>query len=71
MLDKHEEAAKSWETIEQTVKGTLGLDLSKNTYQFGPMLKFNPSTEKFVDNPAADKLLTRPYREPFVVPAQV
>jgi len=71
VLDKHEEVAKSWETIEQTVKGTLGLDLSKNTYQLGPMLKFNPSTEKFVDNPAADKLLTRPYRKPFVVPEKV
>jgi predicted dehydrogenase len=71
VLDKHEEAAKSWETIEQTVKGTLGLDLSKNTYQLGPMLKFNPRTEKFVGNAEADKLLTRPYREPFVVPEQV
>jgi len=71
VLDKHEEVAKSWETIQQTVKGTLGLDLSKNTYQLGPMLKFDPGTEKFVDNPAADKLLTRPYRKPFIVPENV
>ena len=71
VLDKHEEVAKSWETIEQTVKGTLGLDLSKSTYQLGPMLKFNPKTEKFVDNAQADKLLTRPYRAPFVVPENV
>jgi predicted dehydrogenase len=71
ILEKHEEVAKSWETIKQTVKGTLGLDLSKNTYQLGPMLRFNPETEKFVDNPAADLLLTRPYREPFIVPQLV
>ena len=71
VLDKHEEVAKSWETIEQTVKGTLDLDLSKSTYQLGPMLKFNPKTEKFVDNAEADKLLTRPYRAPFVVPEDV
>ena len=71
VLDKHEEVAKSWETIEQTVKGTLGLDLSKNTYNLGPMLKFNPKTEKFVGNAQADKLLTRPYRAPFVVPENV
>jgi predicted dehydrogenase len=71
VLDKHEEVAKSWETIQQTVKGTLGLDLSKHTYQLGPMLKFHPRKEKFVDNPEADKLLTRPYRAPFIVPENV
>ncbi len=71
VLDKHEEVAKSWETITQTVKGTLGLDLSKSTYQLGPMLKFDSEAEKFVDNPAADLLLTRPYRKPFVVPQRV
>jgi predicted dehydrogenase len=71
VLDKHEEVAKSWDTIQQTVKGTLGLDISKNTYQLGPMLRFRPKAEKFVDNPQANKLLTRPYRRPFVVPEQV
>ena len=71
MLDKHEEVAKSWDTIQRTVKGTLGLDLSKSTYQLGPMLRFNPKTEKFVDNRKANELLTRPYRKPFVVPEQV
>lgn len=71
VLDKHEEVAKSWETIQQTVKGTLGLDLTKNTYQLGPMLKFDPKTERFVDNPQANLLLTRPYRRPFYVPEKV
>ena len=71
VLEAHEEVAKSWDTIMQTVNGALGLDLSKSTYQLGRMLKFDPKAEKFVDNPAADLLLTRPYREPFVVPQQV
>ncbi|MHC4462277.1 MAG: Gfo/Idh/MocA family oxidoreductase [Planctomycetota bacterium] len=71
VLDKHEEVAKSWETINKTVKGTLGLDISKSTYQLGPMLRFNPETERFVRNRRANRLLTRPYREPFVVPKQV
>jgi len=71
ILDKHEQVAKSWETITQTVKGTLGLDLSRSTYQLGPTLKFDSEAEKFVDNPAADLLLTRPYRKPFVVPQRV
>ena len=71
VLEAHEEVAKSWDTITQTVNGALGLDLSKSTYQLGRMLKFDPKAENFVDNPAADLLLTRPYREPFVVPQQV
>jgi len=71
VLDKHEEVAKSWETIQQTVKGTLGLDISKNTYQLGPMLRFDPKKETFIDNPQANLLLTRPYRAPYVVPEKV
>jgi predicted dehydrogenase len=34
----------------------------------GPTLPFNPETETFVDNSAADAMLTREYRAPFVVP---
>jgi predicted dehydrogenase len=71
VLDKHEEIGKSWETVMETVKGTLGLDLSKSTYRLGPMLKFDPEAEKFVGSPKADMLLTRPYRKPFVVPENV
>ena len=71
MLGKHEEVAKSWETINRTVKGTLGLDLTKSTYQLGPMLTFDPEKERFVDNRRANRLLTRRYRRPFVVPKRV
>jgi predicted dehydrogenase len=71
VLDRYEEVAKSWERINKTVKGTLGLDISKSTYQFGPMLRFNPEAEKFVRNRRANRLLTRRYREPFVVPERV
>jgi hypothetical protein len=34
----------------------------------GRKLEFDPKTEKFVNDKEADKLLTRDYREPFVVP---
>jgi predicted dehydrogenase len=71
VFDQHEQIGKSWETIYQTVKGTLGLDLDKSTYQLGPTLKFDPQREKFVENPEADRLLTRDYREPFVVTKEV
>ncbi|MBX7075563.1 MAG: Gfo/Idh/MocA family oxidoreductase [Pirellulales bacterium] len=46
-----------------------GVDLADTKLQFGADLAFNPATETFVDHPQADKLLTREYRAPFVVPA--
>jgi predicted dehydrogenase len=49
----------------------LGLDPARSTYKLGPKLMFDAEKEKFVDNHAANKLLTRPYRKPFVVPKQV
>jgi hypothetical protein len=45
--------------------------LSKGTYCLGPKLEFDPKAEKFVNNPKANELLTRPYRKPFVVPERV
>ena len=71
VLGKHEEIAKSWDKVLETVKGAIGLDVSKGTYQLGPMLTFNPQRERFVKNKEANALLTRPYRAPFVVPAEV
>ena len=38
---------------------------------YGKLLEFDPEKEQFVGNEAANKLLTRAYREPFVVPATV
>jgi len=49
----------------------IGLDPEKATLWVGPKLQFDPTKEKFVNNPAADKLLTRNYRAPFVVPEKV
>jgi predicted dehydrogenase len=71
VLGKHEEIAKSWDKVLETVQGAIGLDVSKGTYQLGPMLTFNPQRERFVRNKEANALLTRPYRQPFVVPTEV
>ena len=49
----------------------IGVNVENTMMMVGPKLEFNPETEKFVDNPAADQFLTRPYRKPFVVPEQV
>ena len=66
-LGQNEHITASVKAIEEQLKGVLGLDLSKATYQLGAKLRFDPKTEKFIDSPEADKLLTRNYREPFVV----
>jgi len=45
--------------------------LQSSTYRLGRLLRFDPQKERFIGNPEADRLLTRPYRKPFVVPEQV
>jgi hypothetical protein len=45
--------------------------LGNIAFRLGQRLEFDPESEKFVNNPAADEMLTRPYREPFVVPEVV
>jgi len=44
---------------------------SSTTYQLGKLLEFDPEKERFVGNEVANELLSREYREPFVVPANV
>ena len=46
------------------------VDLKNTPATLGTVLKMDPKTERFIDNPEADKLLTREYRQPFVVPAK-
>jgi len=45
--------------------------LANVAYRTGRQLTFDGKTEKFVSDPEADKLLTRNYRAPFIVPDQV
>ncbi|MDO9341147.1 MAG: Gfo/Idh/MocA family oxidoreductase [Bacteroidales bacterium] len=41
------------------------------SHRLGRGLKFNGATEKFVNDPEADAMLTRLYRKPYVVPDKV
>jgi hypothetical protein len=45
------------------------VSLAKTPVQFGPPLTFDPVSETFPGNEKANAMLTREYREPFVVPA--
>lgn len=61
----------SWKALEENLAGALGVDLNDMSCTLGKKLAFDPQNEKFIDAPEADALLTRDYREPFVVPEQV
>ncbi len=45
--------------------------LANISYRLGRGVNFNGETEKFVNDPEADKMLTRVYRKPYVVPEKV
>jgi len=48
-----------------------GVDLVKTQGTIGPVLTMDPNTERFTGNEKANGLLSREYRKPFVVPAEV
>ena len=64
------QVAESFEMIKRNLKG-VGVNLDKTTYCMGRTLKIDPKTERFIDDPEADKLLTQEYRAPYVVPETV
>jgi len=47
------------------------LDLGNIPHRLGRKLHLNPSTQTLIADPEAGSLLTRKYRQPFVVPAKV
>jgi predicted dehydrogenase len=53
-------------TVEHLKANKISLD--EKNLAIGPMLAIDPKTETFIDNDAANKLRTREYRAPFVVP---
>ena len=44
------------------------VDLNATPLTAGPLLKLDSKRERFIDHQAANQLLTRTYRQPFVVP---
>lgn len=47
------------------------IHLANISYRLGRTLNFDPDKEKFIDDKEADQMLTREYREPFVIPENV
>jgi predicted dehydrogenase len=57
--------------IEETHLSTALCHLGNIAYRMGRELRFDPKAVRFIDAPDADKLLTREFRKPYVVPDQV
>ncbi len=73
MRDKikgNKEALDSLERLS-THLAANGVDINVDKLTLGEFLKMDPKAEKFIDNKAADKLLTRDYRAPYIVPEKV
>ncbi|MBM3458095.1 MAG: Gfo/Idh/MocA family oxidoreductase [Armatimonadetes bacterium] len=48
-----------------------GVDLSATPLTLGPALTFDPKKERFLNNDAANEMLTRQYRKGYAVPSRV
>ena len=61
----------NFEPLNQTVRHFKdnGVDLDKYPMSVGPLLRFDSGKEVFRDNGAANEILHREYRKPFVCPA--
>ncbi len=67
------EAVKTADNVKETFERTLAHlhdnHINASSLRVGNLLAFNPKSETFIDNDAANAMLTRAYRKPFVVPA--
>jgi len=67
-LAPSEVASESFESMKQHLKQDAGVDLSRDTYQLGPTLRFDAKAEQFEGSAKANQLLTRSYRKGFELP---
>ena len=55
--------------VEHLTSDKNKVDLKKTPISMGPLLKMDPEKEVFIDNAEANAMLTREYRDKYVVPA--
>jgi hypothetical protein len=64
-------AYEAFDSMKKHLAGDNGMDLDGATYRLGRRLIWDIKTETFVNDAEANKMVTRTYRAPFVVPEQV
>lgn len=69
-LGESEVITDSLRTVLENTQA-IGIDPLRSTYQLGPKLHLDQHAEQFIGHTPANLLLSRFYREPFVVPAIV
>jgi predicted dehydrogenase len=62
---------ETFQALEDNLGKGMELKLDDLKYRLGRTLKFDPEKERFVGDDEANRLLTRPYRAPFVVPETI
>jgi predicted dehydrogenase len=65
---KHEDLSAD---VEQGHLSCSICHMAKISQKLGRSVHFDPKTERFVNDPEADRFLTREYRKPYVMPDQV
>jgi hypothetical protein len=65
----HPEVLKTFEKMTEHLQ-TNDVRLADIPLTSGPVLNVDPATETFIDHAEANRLLTRNYRKPFVVPSE-
>ena len=61
-------AYEAWGSMKQHFVDAAGISLDDATYRLGRRLAFDAGTERFVGDEEANRMLTRTYRSPYVVP---
>jgi len=71
-IEGNRELAAAYERMKGHLSAN-GVDLDRTPATLGAMLTFDAATERFVGefSEAANRLVSRPYRPPFVVPEKV
>ncbi|MDA1053406.1 MAG: Gfo/Idh/MocA family oxidoreductase [Planctomycetota bacterium] len=69
-LGDNKQVVESFDALKDNLS-SVDIKLGETTYSVGRTLNLDPKSEKFIGDDEANALLTRPYREPFVVPEQV
>ena len=67
-IGDNKQVVETFDKIKDNCR-VAGVNLDETTYQVGRELEFDPASERFVGDADANSLLTRKYREPFVVPS--
>lgn len=68
-LGDNQQVVESFMNIRENLQA-VAVKLEETNYRLGPLLAFDAETERFTDD-AANDLLTREYRAPFIVPEKV